>query len=201
VLLTEKLTLNEPAKTVVDVLPNNRNITLYQLEKTYAEIEQKKSGAAFLPEIGFSTYLGYNQFRDKFNLSFNPGDWRPNNYLEMTVKIPVFNGFANKSKYTNAKIASHMAAKRYQDEIRKESINDSILHRKSISSRSIAVSGEKTFHLSGQNLKLAENKYRQGIISLGDYLNVFDDYLLAESQYLNSLSDFLSNNAIIESRK
>lgn len=199
--LTENLSSETLAQLPQEILPNSRYTQMYQLQENYAATGQKKAGAAFLPELGFRGYLGYNQFRDDFSFSLKSENWRPNNYVAMTVSIPVFSGFANRAKYKSAKIDSQIAEQTYTDEVRKSAISDSLSNKKMISALELATLGKETFDLSGQNLKLASEKYDQGLISLDSYLKIFDDYLQAESRYLNNLSEFYSYKIIFESRK
>lgn len=200
-VLTENLTDGNVLSIVTQPAQNIRYTEIYRLQEMYAESSVKKAKADFIPQIGFHAYFGYNQFQDDFTMSFQSGTWKPNNYLGLSLNIPVFTGFANKTKYQSAKIDRQIAAQTYEDEVRKSAINDSLLYSKTVSTSKIAATGLENFHLSSENVKLAAQKYEQGLLSLDGYLNVFDDYLKAESLYLNNLSEFLINKASIESRK
>jgi len=200
-VLTENLTDGNALSIVTQPAQNSRYTEIYRLQEMYAENSVKKAKADFIPQIGFHAYFGYNQFQDDFTMSFQSGTWKPNNYMGLSLNIPVFTGFANKSKYQSAKIDRQIAAKTYEDEVRKSAINDSLLYSKTVSASKIAAAGLENFHLSSENVKLAAQKYEQGLLSLDGYLNIFDDYLKAENLYLNNLSEFLINKASIESRK
>lgn len=180
---------------------NTRYTEVYRLQKQYAETGAKKAKAEFLPQAGLYAYFGYNQFQDDFSVSFESDQWRPSNYVGFSLKIPVFTGFASKSKYESARIGHQIAAGKYEDELRKSAISDTLLYQKTMSSGKIAATGLENFNLSAQNVKLAVQKYKQGLLSLDGYLNIFDDYLKAENVYLNYLSEYLIGKASIESRK
>ncbi|QGY46461.1 hypothetical protein GM418_23190 [Maribellus comscasis] len=200
-VLTENLSDGNALSIVTQPAQNSRYTEIYRLQEMYAESSVKKAKADFIPQIRFHAYFGYNQFQDDFTMSFQSGDWKPNNYLGLSLNVPIFTGFANKSKYKSAKIDRQIAAQTYEDEKRKSAINDSLLYSKTVSTSKIAVAGLENFHLSSENVKLAAQKYEQGLLSLDGYLNIFDDYLKAENLYLNNLSEFLINKASIESRK
>ena len=204
---SDELMLGESiqAETTSGALPglvSNTSYThIFKLQKDYATIEAKKAGSVFLPDLQLKGYWGASQFHDELAFSFKSGDWQANSYVGLSVSIPIFNGLANRSNYRSAKLEQEIAVQNYANEIRKADINDQLLYRQIMSNREIARSGESTFNLSAQNLKLAASKYDEGLISMDAYLKVFDDYLAAESSYLNSLSEFLSHKVIFESRK
>ncbi len=200
-VLTEKLSNESSLSKVSYPSPNIRYTEIYRLQEMYAENGVKKAKADFIPQVGFHAYFGYNQYQDNLTMSFQSGNWKPNNYLGFSMNIPIFTGFANKSKYKSAKIDRQIAMRKYEDELRKSVINDSLLYSKTVSTSRIATTGLENFHLSAENVKLAGQKYEQGLLSLDGYLNVFNDYLKAESLYLNNLSEFLINKVSIESRK
>jgi outer membrane protein TolC len=183
------------------LLPNDRLTDQYRLQHELSEYETKKAKAAFAPKIGFRAYFGNNQYQDNFSLSLKSSDWSPNNYVGMSVAIPVFTGFANRSQAKSAHIGQQIAENTYRDELRKTSINDSLLQQNYTRSIKVSASSFETFQLSKNNILLAGQKYKEGLLNLDGYLNIFDDYLSAESQYLNRLSEFLTNKATIESRK
>lgn len=199
--LTGSLEPETTNEALPQTLPNRRYTELFRLKESYATAEQKKASAALLPEVSFRGYFGKNQFSDEFSFSLKSENWRPNNYLGMSISVPVFTGWGNRTKVSAAKIERQIAAQTYADELRKSAIADSLSVQKMISARQSATLGKETFELSEQNLKLASAKYGQGLISLDGYLKIFDDYLQAESRYLNDLSEFYSYKVLFESRK
>jgi hypothetical protein len=85
----------------------------------------------------------------------------------------------------------------YEEEIRKSSITDSILLNNYLSSKKLAETANENLKLSGENVQLAYSRYSEGLISLENYLSVYDDYLAVESQYFTRLSDYMINKATI----
>jgi outer membrane protein TolC len=114
--------------------------------------------------------------------------------------MPLFSGFGNKNQYSSAKISQYIARLNYEEENRKSSLSDSILLNNYLSSGKLARIADENIKLSRENVQLAYSKYSEGLISLDNYLSVYDDYLLVESQYFSRLSDYMINKAIILSR-
>ena len=198
--LTESLSSTAITGVSAYPLPDVRYLETFRLQQQLAEVGAKKAKALFIPQVGFKGYLGKYQYQDDFSFSLDAGDWKPNSYIGMSVTIPIFTGFSNKSHYSSAKFGKQAAETAYQDQIRKSAINDSILYRDYLSALNRSVSAKETYRLSADNLKLAWKKYEQGLLNLDGYLNVFDDYLSAENKYLSNLSEFLTKKATIESR-
>ena len=180
---------------------NEKYTRIYNLQSDISGIETKRALARFAPKIEVDYYLGSFQYQNDFTFSLKSADWKPSSYLGISVSVPLFTGFANKSQYSSAKISQAIMQTKYQDEGRKSAINDSILLANYFSSIKLIEITSETYKVSGNNVELASQKYGQGLISLDEYLKVFDDYLAIENQYFNSLSEYLINKATIEARK
>lgn len=198
--LTEDLSPATLTQVSERPLSNLRYLETYRLQQQMSVFETKKAKSLFLPQLGFKGYYGKYQYQDDFTFSFDGDDWKPNTYVGVSVTIPIFTGFSSKARYSSAKIGRQSAETAYRDEFRKSAINDSILYQDYISTMNMAISGNETYRLSEDNLKLAWQKYEQGLLNLDGYLDVFDDYLSAENKYLSHLSEFLTKKATIESR-
>jgi outer membrane protein TolC len=118
----------------------------------------------------------------------------------LNLSIPIFSGFGNKNQYSSSKISQNIARLNYEEEIRKSSITDSILLNNYLSSKKLAETANENLKISGENVQLAYSRYSEGLISLDNYLSVYDDYLAVESQYFTRLSDYMINKATILSR-
>lgn len=200
-VLTENVLTESHLQLINDPVSNDKYTQLYSLQSDISKVETKRSLARFAPKIDIVLYYGAQQYQNDFNLSFNSSDWKPNSYLGISLSIPIFTGFSNKSQYKSAKISRSIAEKKLEDETRKSAINDSILLTNYFSSAKLIQVATETYKISGNSVELAAQKYAQGLISLDEYLKVFDDYLIVENQYFNSLSEYLINKATIEARK
>jgi len=199
-IIKESLSPKETSE-IPEVTSNNRYIDPFRFQLEISETALRKSRAAFAPKIGMNAYFGYNQFQDNLTMNFESSAWRPNNYIGLSLNIPIFTGFANRSQVSSAKVNREIAEQDYLGKIRETAISDSLLVRNYYSALNIAISAKESYSLAGENLELARQKYEQGLFSLDSYLSIFEDYLDAENQYLTRLSEFLSNKSGIEARK
>jgi hypothetical protein len=86
------------------------------------------------------------------------------------------------------------------EEIRKSSMNDSIMANNLVSSRNMAIIANDNLKISDENVRMAYKRYSEGLISLDMYLGVYDDYLDVENLYFSRASDYMINKARIDSR-
>ncbi len=179
---------------------NNGQTEICRLKSAISELEVNKSKAMFMPKIELSSYFGFLQYQDDFVFSFKQPELIPNNYLGLSMSIPLFTGFSNSARCSSSKISGHIAGLVFQDEIRKSAINDAMLLNDYYSSFTIAENAAYSFSVMGNSLQLASQKYNRGLFGLEEYLRVFEDYLAAENQYMSKLSDLLTNKATIEAR-
>lgn len=180
--------------------PDNQSEIFKQQEKV-ASFEMKSALSVFAPQISLKGYFGANQYWDNFDFSFDTNDWRKSNYVGVSVTMPVFTGLANKSKYNAAKIQKQIAQTAYNEELANAELKDNNLLKEYFSAANVANTSLEKLQLSKDNLQLARQKYEQGLMSLTDYLEVFNADLSVQNQYLSDLSEFRSVEATIESRK
>jgi outer membrane protein len=198
--LTEELELEVLIGPIDNYFTNQLSVSIFELNSEMAELERKKAGSRFLPQMDVVYYHGSMQYQQDFSFSLNSSEWQGNSYTALSFSVPLFTGFANKNNYSSVKISQNIAAINLQEEIRKTSINDSILYNSYVTSKRMAIAAQESFDISAQNVALAFSKYQEGLISLDTYLNVFDDHLAIENQYFSRLSEFMLNKATIQSR-
>jgi outer membrane protein TolC len=201
IVLTEKLLGNKYETKNQFSISNEKYTEIYRLQMLMSEYDVKKAKSRWAPRFDYMHYIGLNQYQNDFTLSFNSEDWKPSNYFALSVSIPIFAGFSNRSQLQSAKISRNIAELNYQNKVRTSAIQDSILINTYISSAEIAQSAAESFEISRSNVELTAQKYSQGMVGLDEYLKVFDDYLMVENQYLSKLSDYLVNKATIKARK
>jgi outer membrane protein len=172
---------------------------IQQTDQTLVNVRLQK--AAYLPKLSLTSYWGQQQFRDDFGLSFNGSDWNPYSYIGFSLSVPIFNGFAKRNQVNVAKIERSIAQQNLHQEQIQSEIQDQLLLRNYRNSLSKVESSYENFQLWDQNRTLALQKYEKGLIALADYFKTFEDYLKAENNYLNTLSNMYSYYSTIISRQ
>lgn len=201
VWLTEKVDFSGEQQEELKLIASNLYTDVFRLQVEISGYDVKKARARFLPKIDYMHFIGGTQFRNNLALSFNSSDWNSSNYIGLSLSVPIFSGLTTKSQYKAARISQQIAKATFEDEVRKLAINDSILFNGYLTAINLAKSSSESFKISGNNLELIAQKYSKGLVGLSEYLEIFGDYLAAESQYLSRISDYLVNRATLEARK
>jgi len=190
-----------------DQIPSTQNIGFdknlsvleNQMKATALKVNLQKS--AFAPKISLNAYLGNQQYRNDFGMSFTDGAWHPVSYIGLNIQLPLFTGFANFNKLQSSKIDYQKIQNDWNESKRKSTYNDELLIFEFKQSQVLIKSSADNYQLFAQNRKLAAQQMKEGIISIDTYFKFFDDYLKSENVYLNALSQMFTYYATIFSRQ
>ena len=177
----------------------NLAIVETQVKGLKYKVDMQKS--AYLPKLNANWYMGEQQYRKDFGLSFDSKDWYVSKYLGVSLQVPIFNGFSTSSRVKSSKIEYQKAQTDWEESKRKAALNDDLLIKNFTQSSLIAQTNQENYRLYSQNEQIANQQFRAGIISLDDYLKISEDYLKAENNYLNSLSTLYNYYSTIISRQ
>ena len=186
--LTAKLEYRLPKYYHPDELLEDPEVTLSLVNEQQANLQVSLQKSVFLPKLTASSYYGRQQFRDDFGLSFGDNAWTNFSYISLDLSVPIFTGFANKNRYKASKVAQEIARNTLENTELTAFINDQQLineYNRSLENAQVAL---ETFGLFQVNSQLSYQKYKDGLISLDRYLDVFEDYLQAENAFLTALS-------------
>jgi len=197
----ESISLDSLTERKYTQIGEDKNLLLYPYNIKLASLQKELQQAAYYPKVGFTGYLGYQQFRDDFGMSFSNGAWKDYQYVGINFSWNLFTGFANSNKLKSVSVSGKIAQKQYETAILENKINDAALQDSYTDYWNITNTAKKTYSLYGKNAELSLQKYKEGLISMDAYLKTFEDYLHAENAYLNNLSTLLSVQASILARK
>jgi outer membrane protein len=188
---------NEPAPAKVGP---DKNLDVYAANTRIADLQGKFQKAAFYPTLSLDAFVGSQQYRDNFGLTFGDGAWNDYRYLGLNLNVPLFTGFYNRNKYRSAAVQARINAQQYRDAIDQGKISDSLLINTYDNYRLIVQASGRNLLLYRENLLLSRQKYEEGLISIDVWQKTFQDYLVAENTHLNNLSSLFSALASIISR-
>ncbi len=197
---TERITIEQLNSLPSIELLEDKNLYPYKWQIQSAKLTEKIAKAAFVPRLNLSTYIGKQQFRSDFGLSFDNGSWNNYKYVGLNLTVPLFSGFGNHNKLKSSQISSKIAQEQFNYAQQQSSHNDKIIVTNLSCGISITKSAWDNFMLYKSNFSISELKYREGLISMDGYLKSMEDYLKAENNYLNNLASVYANYAIILSR-
>ena len=183
---------NMPDSYTMDLLSAPIAVESASLQLQQAEARLKINKSALLPSVSLNTYIGRQQFRNDFGLSFNSEAWSPYSYTALSLSVPIFSGFKNRRNISKGKLDHQLALNEQERVNRDTSLDDARLIADYQVSLDDVQSSKESFELYEENQKLTFQKFEAGVVSLDSYLNVFAEYLKAESAYLNNLSKMYS---------
>ena len=179
----------------------DKNLVVYRQQQDIAGMQSRSQRSAAYPTITATGFLGDQQFRDDFSLAFGNNAWSAYNYVALNVTIPLFTGMANTYKYRSALVQKDIADLQLRSAAEQSAINDRLLLKNYADYLQMLRVSAASFSLYGQNVRLDQQKYTEGVMSLDVYMKAFQDYLTSENTYLNNLSQLLSIQATILSRQ
>jgi len=200
--LTDKSVDNYSTKLYeTPILGNDKTLIPYVHNISIAETQQKMQGTSNYPKLVATGYFGFQQFQDKFKMSFEKNAWTDYQYIGLGLNWPMFTGFANNNKLKSITTQKRIAEENYKSASSQSAINDSLLIQNYQTYLRMTLTSRSSFELYGKNLSLSMQKCKEGLVPIDNYLKVFQDYLTAENTYLNNLSNLLTTEAAIEARQ
>ncbi|HEV2480885.1 MAG TPA: TolC family protein [Puia sp.] len=179
----------------------DRNLVVYRQQQDIAGMQSRSQRSQAYPTITATGFFGDQQFRDDFSLAFGNNAWNAYNYVALNITIPLFTGLTNTYKYRSAVVQKDIAELQMKKAVDESAINDRLLLKNYTACLQMLKASVASFQLYGQNVRLDQQKYSEGLLSLDVYMKAFEDYLTAENTYLNNLSQLLSIQATIISRR
>jgi outer membrane protein TolC len=179
----------------------DKNLKVYPHNILISEYQRKEQQSILLPKFSLLGYFGVQQFRDDFSMSFNKGAWTDYRYIGLNMTWPIFTGFTNSNKLKSVTVQKKIVEEQYKSASEQSKINDTALRDSYINYWNITYTAKSTLQLYALNLQLNQQKFREGLISIDNYFKIFEDYLHSENTYLTNLSNLLSVQASIISRK
>ena len=200
ILLLEKINPDLFAEAGLPALGNDKNLFIYQQQVSIAVLQSKLQKAVTYPRLSTTLYVGEQQFRNDFGLSFGKRAWSGYRYIGVDLVVPVFTGFTNSNRYKSRLAGQRVAQLQYENARLQSETADSLLLLNYAHDATLAKTALLNYKLYGNNLELNKQKFGEGVISMEVYLKAFQDYLAAENNYLNNLSQLLQAKATILSR-
>ncbi len=174
---------------------NLHNRTEYKLLKKTEELQtfQKKAYIAeYFPSLSFNGRYSYNGLSDKFDL-FKGGsaaNWFGMASVGLTLKIPIFDGFARRSRVDQANVTLAQVSKQLE-------ANKLELTTAFENSRLVLLNSLSTIKTQKENVSLADevyastqNNYNLGLASLTDLLNAETSLAEAQNSYNEALLQY-----------
>jgi outer membrane protein TolC len=173
-------------------LQQNIDYKLLETQEKLSEMALKNEKAQYYPTISAFYSFQWNAFRDEFTFFNFKEDWFRTQVLGLNISIPVFRSGVQKAKVAQASIALEQA--------KNAKIQASQgLAVEAASARSTLDSAYENYLNTQENVELSKKvydatlfKYNEGVASSLDLTQAHDQYLAAQSDFIQAISGLLT---------
>jgi outer membrane protein len=199
--LFELATQSLPEKITKESFSANRNIDFQVLKKQQelAHLQLKLEKSHYLPTL--SAFLNYQTQaqRQVWNFFDNKGKWYSSSMVGITMNIPIFSSGERHARVQQARFQFE------QTLIAEKQVKTSLQLQYESTLNELSTAWQ-TFNNSTHNKQLASRifqrtgvKYSEGMAGSLDLLNTHNQYLSAQSRYINSALNLLNQYVALES--
>ncbi len=193
-VLTDTLSEDELKTNILEQAYNyddRKEIQLLTVANKLNRYNIKRYELSRIPTIAAFASYSKNAQRTKFDF-FNRGDWFTTSLVGIKISVPIFDGFARRSKIESARLSYAKTTNSLQQA--KESMDyEVIISRTKLKAALLTVDNQK------QNIKLAEDvfnttklKYDQGLGSNQEIYNAQTELKVAQNNYYSALYDAIT---------
>lgn len=170
----------------------NQNLTLQ-------EIDLKRKRASVLPTLNAYGRYGAQALNNDFAEQYN--NWFDYSVVGLRLNVPIFSSFKRSSQIKQSELGLYNARENFK-------ITTNNLQLAVINSNTALASSYSTFISNKENLDLAKSvfdntslQYQRGVASLSDMLNSEYSFKEAQTNYINSLVNYLISRMDLERSK
>lgn len=176
----------------------NIDFQILQNQKELALLQVKLEQSAYLPNL--SAFLNYDTQAQRQNWDFfdSKGKWYSSSVWGVTMNIPIFSSGERRSKVKQAKL-------QFEKTLVAEEMVSNNLSLQYKTTRSDLENALENYQFTMQNKEIAEKifrrtgiKYSEGLAASLDLLNTQNQFLSAQSQYINATLNMLNKAVALE---
>lgn len=174
-------------------MKKNVEFQLIDSQVALTELNLKYEWSKFLPTIAaFGTYQ-YNAQRNEFNFFDGDQDWFNTGIIGLQLQIPLFNSGAKFFKVQQSRIELKQAENTKRKVEQALALQYSQVKSELKSNHDIYKNNQENMKLSKEVFDKTIEKYKEGISSNLELIQVQNQYLGTQSEYFQSMSDLLNS--------
>lgn len=185
----------EPSLQLASSKPDVTKMTDYQLlkkQETLYNFQKEAVKAEYYPTLSLNGNYGYQGLGNKFPIGTGKPavNWFDYASIGLNLKIPIFNGFATRSRVRQADVD----VRKVQEDLKNTELSLNLAYENAktqISNSIITLNNQK------ENVELAQevydntrNNYNQGLAPLTDLLDAENSLTTAQNNYSSALLDY-----------
>jgi outer membrane protein TolC len=182
----------QPSMALIADAPDVKKLSDYQVLKKQEELlvlQKEAKTAGYYPSLSLSGSYGYQGLGNSFPVG-SGANWFDYASVGLNLKIPLFNGFATRSKVRQADIE----IKKVQQDIKNTELSLNLGYQNAATQLRNSII---TLNTQKENVSLAEevyansqNNYAQGLAPLTDLLDAENSLATAQNNYTTALLDY-----------
>lgn len=206
--MNESITIDESVEVEMDVAPpvsnvadvSNRIDFLIQDQSiALKEIQVKAMKVAGLPSLGAYARYGANSYGNDFSQSFEK--WYDYSAIGVKLTVPIFNGMAVHSNYKIAQLDLMNMRETAKLNVQNFMLESENANTQLLSSYTSLITNKENMQLAKEVHEASNLEYKEGTSSLTDLMNSDYSYKEAQSNYINSLLNYLTSKLQYEKSK
>ena len=193
-VLTDSLTEEELKSNILEENVNytdRKEIQLFTLAAKMNSYNVKRYNLSRIPTVAAIGSYSKNAQRNTFNF-FDKGDWFTTSLIGLKIAVPIFDGFARRSKITSAKLTLEKSNNSLQQA--KESMDNEVIQaRIKMKSAILTADAQKqNIQLAEDVFRITQKKYAEGLGSNQEIYNAQTELKVAQNNYYGALYDAIS---------
>lgn len=190
--ILQQVNISSLIKSEFDIR-KNVEFQLTDSQLKLSELSLKNEWSKFLPTIAaFGTYQ-YNAQRSKFNFTESDKDWFNTGIIGLKLEIPIFNSGAKFFKVQQSRVELKQAENTKRKIEQALALQYSQVKSELKSNFDIYLNNKNNMHLSKEVFDKTLEKYKEGVSSNLELIQVHNQYLSTQSEYFKSMSDLLNS--------
>jgi outer membrane protein TolC len=193
-VLTDSLTEEELKSNILEETVNytdRKEIQLFTLAAKMNRYNVKRYNLSRIPTVAAIGSYSKNAQRNTFNF-FDKGDWFTTSLIGLKIAVPIFDGFARRSKIASAKLTLEKSNNSLQQA--KESMDNEVIQaRIKMKSAILTADAQKqNIQLAEDVFRITQKKYAEGLGSNQEIYNAQTELKVAQNNYYGALYDAIS---------
>jgi outer membrane protein TolC len=166
---------------------NRTELLLLSKQSELYELQKDNINSGYYPSINAYGRYSYQAFRQSFNFFDTSQDWFKMAAIGVSIKIPVFDGFAKKYRAEQSEVKIQQT--QFETEQLKVNVSSEIKNAKSKLKTSLEQfnSQKANIVLAEEVYKQTEQRYKEGFSPITDLLNAETSLKESQNNYLRSL--------------
>ena len=176
-------TVNYHGRTEFQILKKQEDLLRLQ-EKAYK--------AEYYPSLSLTSSYTYTGMSNRFDLYNSGGDayWYDAASIGLSLRIPIFNGFATRSRVRQAKVDILENQENQRNTIQSLNLANENAKLEISNSMTTVTSQEQNVKLAEEVYNSTQNNYRNGLATLTDLLDAENSLTAAKNSYNQALLNF-----------